>query len=179
MAGLGRWRRRTCHWHVRVERPGDTRQASTTHEFFVSRHLRRTERKHLHGWPGHVWMAPRLARVFLRFGAQITCGHVSGLFARRKAAGPDGIRGSRSDQAHGVAMPLGPAKVSLDPSIDRRCHHASSPSQAFQSEPALALKPPLAWPGSPLVASSPPRRCAPSCWPRRRPPPCAPWLPAV
>jgi hypothetical protein len=35
---------------------------------------------------------PRHARVFLRFGPPITCGHVSGLFARRKAAGHDGNR---------------------------------------------------------------------------------------
>lgn len=32
------------------------------------------------------------------------------------------------DQAHGVAMPLDPGKVSLDPSIDRRRHHTFYPS---------------------------------------------------
>jgi hypothetical protein len=91
-----------------------------------------------------------------------------------EAAGPDGNRGSRPDQTHGVALPLDPKKVALDPSIDRRCHHASSPSQASRASWRRPFRPPSKWPGSPPGASSGPSRCAPSCWPRRRPPLCAP-----
>jgi hypothetical protein len=39
---------------------------------------------------------------------KVTCGHVSGLLARQQAAGPDGFRGSRPDQARGVALPHDP-----------------------------------------------------------------------
>jgi len=55
---------------------------------------------------------------------------VSGLLSRHKTAGPDGIRGSNSDHGLGVALPHDGWQVSFDPSFDRHCHHACSPSQA-------------------------------------------------
>jgi hypothetical protein len=76
-------------------------------------------------------MAPGSQGFFHVSALKAICGHVSGLVARREAAGPDGFRGSRSDQARGVALPHVPSQVSLDPSVDRRCHHASSPSQVL------------------------------------------------
>jgi hypothetical protein len=125
----------------------------------------------------YIWVMcgwPPAGKGFIRArGSMVTCGHVSGLVGAAEAAGPDGNRGSRPDQTHGVALPLDPKKVALDPSIDRRCHHASSPSQAFRACRRRAFRPPK-WPGNPPGASSGPSRCAPSCWPRRRPPPCAP-----
>jgi putative PIN family toxin of toxin-antitoxin system len=57
---------------------------------------------------GHVWMAPGLHGFFRVSATKTNCGHVSGLVARREAAGPDGFRGSRSDQARGVALPHDP-----------------------------------------------------------------------
>src|SRR6186997_2622875 len=55
------------------------------------------------------------------------------------AAGLDGNRGSRPDQARGVVMPLDPTKGVLDPSFDRRCHHPPSPSQDRPALPGAAL----------------------------------------
>src|SRR6266446_5568628 len=96
---------------------------------------------HLVAWPvcpgqnesptGHVWMAPGSQGFFYVSASKTNCSHVSGLVARRTAAGPDGFRGSRPDQARGVALPHDPWQVPLDPSVDRRCHHASSPSQVL------------------------------------------------
>jgi len=40
---------------------------------------------------------------------KVACGHVSGLLSRPVAAGLDGFRGSRPDQAREVALPHGPA----------------------------------------------------------------------
>jgi hypothetical protein len=57
---------------------------------------------------GHVWMAPGSQGFFHVSVSQANCGHVSGLVARRKAAGPDGLGGSRPDQARGVALPHDP-----------------------------------------------------------------------
>jgi hypothetical protein len=116
---------------------------------------------------------PQLARDFSHGGSVALRSCVRPADAA-EAAGPDGNRGSRPDQTHGVALPLDPKKVALDPSIDRRCHHASSPSQASRASWRQPFRPPSKWPGSPPGASSGPSRCAPSCWPRRRPPLCAP-----
>ena len=82
---------------------------------------------------------PRLARIFRVSASNVACGLVSGLNSAALAAGPDGIRGSRSDQAPGVAMPHVLGEVSLDPSVDRRCHHASSPSQVLCVSQVLFL----------------------------------------
>src|SRR5207244_4486531 len=81
------------------------------------------------GWP------PARKDFSAYLDLKVTCGHVSGLLARREAAGPDGFRGSRSDQARGVALPHVPVQVCLDPSVDRRCHHAVSPRK-LPLEPA-------------------------------------------
>ena len=54
------------------------------------------------GWP------PACKGFFACLCIKVTCGHVSGLLARRKTAGPDGFRGSRPDQARGVALPHDP-----------------------------------------------------------------------
>ena len=97
---------------------------------------------------------PWRARVFSRSGQGGTCGHVSGLYARYKTARPDGNRGSRSDHGHGVALPQDGRQVCLDLSVDRQCHHACSPSQAFGLCRAWPLRPPPAWRGSPPGASS-------------------------
>ena len=156
--------------------------ARKTEPFRSDREMRRRPLRVMCGWPP-------AGKGFIRArGSMVTCGHVSGLVGAAEAAGPDGNRGSRPDQTHGVALPLDPKKVALDPSIDRRCHHASSPSQAFRACRRRPFRPPK-WPGNPPGASSGPRRrtpsaatsttsrpsrCAPSCWPRRRPPPCAP-----
>lgn len=132
-----------------------------------------------HGSAGHVWMAPGWQGFFSRvwIGSHLrSCvrpAHAA------EAAGPDGSRGSRPDQAHGVALPLDPRKVALDPSVDRRCHHASSPSQVLRAWRRRPFRPPPCWPGNPPGASSAPSRCAPSCWPGQRPPPCAPCWPAT
>jgi hypothetical protein len=122
---------------------------------------------------GHVWMAPGWQGIFSHGGSVVLRSCVRPVGAA-EAAGPDGNRGSRPDQTHGVALPLDPKQVALDPSIDRRCHHASSPSQASRACRRRPFRPPPKWPGSPPGASSGPSRCAPSCWPRRRLPPCAP-----
>jgi len=42
---------------------------------------------------GHVWMAPGSQGFFGVPASKANCGHVSGLVARREAAGPDGFRG--------------------------------------------------------------------------------------
>jgi adenylate kinase family enzyme len=60
------------------------------------------------GPEGHVWMAPGSQGLFRVCGSNVICGHVSGLLARPPAAGPDGFRGSRPDQAREVALPHGP-----------------------------------------------------------------------
>ncbi len=122
---------------------------------------------------GHVWMAPGWQGIFSHGGSVVLRSCVRPVGAA-EAAGPDGNRGSRPDQTHGVALPLDPKQVALDPSVDRRCHHASSPSQASRACRRRSFRPPPKWPGSPPGASSGPSRCAPSCWPRRRLPPCAP-----
>ena len=122
---------------------------------------------------GHVWMAPGWQGIFSHGGSVVLRSCVRPVGAA-EAAGPDGNRGSRPDQTHGVALPLDPKQVALDPSVDRRCHHASSPSQASRACRRRPFRPPPKWPGSPPGASSGPSRCAPSCWPRRRLPPCAP-----
>jgi transposase len=57
---------------------------------------------------GHVWMAPGSQGFFDVSASKTNCGHVSGLEARRRAAGLDGFRGSRPDQARGVALPHDP-----------------------------------------------------------------------
>ena len=57
---------------------------------------------------GHVWMAPGSQGFFHVSASKTNCSHVYGLEARRKTAGPDGFRGSRSDQARGVALPHDP-----------------------------------------------------------------------
>jgi hypothetical protein len=54
---------------------------------------------------GHAWMAPASQGFFGVSASKTDCGRVSGLVARRAAAGPDGLRGLRSDQAGGVALP--------------------------------------------------------------------------
>ncbi len=46
---------------------------------------------------------------------------------------PDGNRGSRSDHGHGVVLPQTMDGSALDRSVDRHCHHACSPSQAFRA----------------------------------------------
>lgn len=47
-------------------------------------------------WEGlaqdHVWMAPGWQGFFRVLVCAVTCGHVSGLYARCKTAGPDGTR---------------------------------------------------------------------------------------
>jgi hypothetical protein len=43
-----------------------------------------------------VWMAPGSQGFFHVSASKTNCGHVSGLLAQRKAAGPDGFRGSRA-----------------------------------------------------------------------------------
>jgi len=53
---------------------------------------------------GHVWMAPGLQGLFACRQRKVACSHVSGLWSRPVAAGPDGIRGSRPNQARGVAF---------------------------------------------------------------------------
>jgi len=113
---------------------------------------------------------PRLARVFCVLACAVTCSHVSGLCSRHETAGPDGIRGSNSDHGLGVSLPHDVWQGSFDPSVDRHCHHAFSPSQRFRSRPCRPVRPARREAGSPLVASSPPRRCAPSCWPAPRRP---------
>ena len=67
----------------------------------------------------------------------VACSHVSGLFSRSLTAGPDGNRGARPDHSHEVAMPRDTLKVSLDPSIDRRCHHFFTLA-SFAGLPAVA-----------------------------------------
>jgi hypothetical protein len=57
---------------------------------------------------GHVWMAPGSQGFFHVSASKTNCSHVYGLEARRKTAGLDGFRGSRSDQARGVALPHDP-----------------------------------------------------------------------
>jgi len=54
------------------------------------------------GWP------PARKEFSACLQLKVTCGHVSGLLARPQAAGPDGFRGSRPDQAREVALPHGP-----------------------------------------------------------------------
>jgi hypothetical protein len=54
------------------------------------------------GWP------PARKDFFHVSASKTNCGHVSGLLARHKATGPDGFRGSRSDQALGIAFPEDP-----------------------------------------------------------------------
>ena len=93
---------------------------------------------------------PWRARVFSRSGQGGTCGHVSGLYARYKTAGPDGDRGSSSDHRHEVALPQGGRQVCLDLSVDRQCHHACSPSQAFRLCRAWPLRPIILSAGSTL-----------------------------
>ena len=110
---------------------------------------------------GHVWMAPGWQGIFSHGGSVVLRSCVRRVGAA-EAAGPDGNRGSRPDQTHGVALPLDPKQVALDPSIDRRCHHASSPSQAPRACRRRPFRPPPEWPGSPPGASSGPSRCAPS-----------------
>lgn len=78
----------------------------------------------------HVWMAPGWQGFDCVLACVVTCSHVSGLLSRHKTAGPDGIRGSNSDHGLGVALPHDGWQVSFDPSFDRHCHHACSPSQA-------------------------------------------------
>jgi hypothetical protein len=74
---------------------------------------------------------PRLARTFSRVWAAGRLRSCVRPVIAAPAAGPDGFRGSRPDQARGVALPHVLGEVSLDPSVDRRCHHACSPSQVL------------------------------------------------
>src|SRR4029434_10116386 len=83
---------------------------------------------------GHVWMAPGWQGIFSHGGSVVLRSCVRPVGAA-EAAGPDGNRGSRPDQTHGVASPLDPKQVALDPSIDRGYHHVSSPSQASRACP--------------------------------------------
>ncbi len=179
---------------------------------------------------------------------KVACGHVSGLWSRPVAEGPDGFRGIEAlIKPAGSRCPMTrdryPSTRRFDRSsgLTRGCHHASSPSQVlvvqsrvslfdqravspsrpdFRRAPrAAAVKtgrrpPPQAarsgldggehvglqptdlirgvrlqpgWgtadpavAGDRLVgASSPPNRCAPSCWRARRRRPCAPWSRAI
>jgi hypothetical protein len=85
------------------------------------------------GWP------PARKDFLACMDLKVVCGHVSGLLARPRAAGPDGFRGSRPDQAREVALPHVLRQVSLDPSVDRRCHHTSSPSQVMWCSTPVSL----------------------------------------
>src|SRR5665213_2130778 len=84
------------------------------------------------GWP------PSRKGFFHVLAHEVTCSHVCGLLTRHETAGPDGIRGSNSDHGLGVSLPHDGWQVSLDPSVDRHCHHAFSPSQVFLTSSGLA-----------------------------------------
>ena len=142
--------------------------------------------------PRHVWMVPWTQGFFHAPVCRINCSHVSGLSSRHETAGPDGIRGSGSDHALGVAMPHGEEQVSPNPSVDRHCHHALLPSH-FSRHPHASVPERAAgvWGGYSLLIAQPsgcrlprrrhpagmlprapslPRRFAPSCWPPPRRP---------
>ncbi len=53
----------------------------------------------------HVWTAPALQEESDLIATAVGCGHVSGLFARHKTAGPDEIRGSGLYQHNAVYWP--------------------------------------------------------------------------
>ena len=50
---------------------------------------------------GHVWTAP-WQELFDVAAALVGCGHVSGLFVRHVAAGPNALRGSGPNQKHKI-----------------------------------------------------------------------------
>src|SRR4026208_2208472 len=91
------------------------------------------------GWPGHVWMAPALQGFCDCDSETVACVMCPAWLRGWIAAGLDGNRGSRPDQARGVVMPLDPTKGVLDPSFDRRCHHPPSPSRDRPALPGAAL----------------------------------------
>ena len=110
---------------------------------------------------------PRPARGHVAYGKGVACSHVFGLLVQSgRTAGPDGFRASRPHHSNGIAVPM-KRQVALDCvgstdcTITLSCPLASSVRRRFMPLRTDA--------GSSPRGASPPRRRAPSCWPR--PPP--------
>ena len=113
--------------HLSMRRPvphGASSSRSSRNETLVRRWAKRRPRLsgRLLRFVSHVWTAPRMQEKNENSDGRFDCGHVSGLLARRMAAGPDGFA-IQSQTMSGLRR-----AVARSGSLDRRFDRSSSHS---------------------------------------------------